>query len=231
MESEGGWSGALSQRERHLAKRLEGFGDVVFGFAIAQLALQLDLPKTPRDLYAHPIKYVLYFVTFALLALLWLAFHRLLSGPYKPAIRDLFVTFAYLAFVGLVPYAMYANVHFAGKPDSAPFGLATYLICGFGTSSTASTIAFRNLMRGRKIAEASELRIQWRIALSFSCVAVVMIVALAGDLIFGGLVAPALLCLLVGTRLVVRRFPLPVAWLAPAESESTGSGPLRATPT
>src|ERR1700694_5925614 len=105
---------ARIERERHLARRLEGFGDVVFGFAIAQLALQLDLPKAPSDLYGHPIKYVLYFGTFTLLALLWLAFHRMLTGTYRPTRIDLIITFAFLAFVGLVPYAMYAKVHFAG---------------------------------------------------------------------------------------------------------------------
>ena len=209
---------ALTERERHLARRLEGFGDVVFGFAIAQLALQLDLPKAPSDLYGHPIKYVLYFATFTLLALLWLAFHRMLTGAYRPTRIDLIVTFGYLAFVGLVPYAMYANVHFAGKADSAAVGLATYLTCAFGTAAMSSVISFRNAARGRGAADVVELRRQWRLAVATAYVSGVMFVALVIDLTLGVMAAAFVTMLAAGARFVVRRLQVPAAWLPAAAS-------------
>jgi uncharacterized membrane protein len=184
----------------------------VFGFAIAQLALQLDLPKVPSDLYGHPIKYVLYFGTFTLLALLWLAFHRMLTGTYRPTRIDLIITFGYLAFVGLVPYAMYANVHFAGKTDSAALGLATYLTCAFGTAATASAISFRNAARGRGTADLVELRGQWRFAVATGYVSGVMLVAAVVDLTLGVLAAAVVTMLAPGARLAARRLQLPAAW-------------------
>lgn len=205
---------ARVERERHLARRLEGFGDVVFGFAIAQLALQLDLPKTPAELYGHPIKYVLYFATFTLLALLWLAFHRVLTATYRPTRTDLALTFGYLAFVGLVPYAMYANVHFAGATDSAGIGLATYLTCAVGTAATLSVISFRNCVRARATADFDSLRRQWRGAVALGYVSAVMLVALAVDLTLGVTVAPIVTVLAAGARLAARRIPPPARWLA-----------------
>lgn len=216
---------ARTERERHLARRLEGFGDVVFGFSIAQLALQLDLPKTPAELYRHPIKYVLYFATFALIALLWLAFHRMLTGTYRPTRTDLVVTFGYLAFVGLVPYAMYANVHFAGKLDGAGIGLATYLTCAVGTAATLSTISFRNAARAREAADVSTLLRQWRGAVATGYVGGVMLVALVVDLALGVTAAAVVTLLAAGTRLVVRRVPVPTTWL-PAPASGTPAPPV-----
>lgn len=205
----------LTSRERHLAQRLEGFGDVVFGFAIAQLALQLDLPKTPGDLVGHPIKYVLYFGTFGLLAILWLAFHRMLTGAYRPGRLDLVITFAYLAFVGLVPFAMYANVHFAGTAATAVYGLATYQVCALGTAATCSAITFRNLVRGRASTDVADLRAAWRTGLATAWLSVVMLVALVANVAFGATVGGPLMVLLAGAS-IARRIELPKSWRPPA---------------
>ncbi len=193
-----------------MARRLEGFGDVVFGFSIAQLALQLDLPRTPGDLYGHPIRYVLYFATFALLALLWLAYHRMLAGAYRPTRVDLTVTFIYLAFVGLIPYAMYANAHFATvSTEAARDGFATYLICAIGTSTAAAVVLYRNLLRGWEPATPQVRLRQWRGIVAFACVAAVMTLALIVDVTVGVIAGGPVTALagLVGP--IVRWIPLP----------------------
>jgi uncharacterized membrane protein len=98
----------LTPNQRHLARRLESFGDVVFGFTISQLALQFSLPQVPSGLVAHGYSYAIYAITFAAIALLWLSYHQMLSATYAPLPLDLLVTFGFLGFTGLVPYAMYA---------------------------------------------------------------------------------------------------------------------------
>ena len=202
--------GTPADGERHLARRLEGFGDVVFGFSISQLALQLDLPRTPEDLYAHPLRYVLYFGTFSLLALLWLAFHRMLAGAYRPTPVDLAVTFAYLAFVGLIPYAMYANAHFATiSAHAAQYGFAAYMICAIGTATTAATIMYRNLRRGwNNSTPDARLRL-WRTTTLLGGIAMVMMFALVADLTAGIVVGSAFTALAAFVPALVFRIRLP----------------------
>jgi uncharacterized membrane protein len=154
----------LSEKDAHLARRLEGFGDVVFGFSVSQLALQLNLPRTTQDLVGDPIRYFLYFATFAALAGFWLRFHRMIAGAFRPAPADLVTVFFYLAFVGLVPYALYANSHFAinGSLEGSRLGLATYLLCVTMLSLSGTVVQFRNFRRGYLFFDDVERRKAWQ---------------------------------------------------------------------
>jgi uncharacterized membrane protein len=146
----------LTPNQRHLARRLESFGDVVFGFTISQLALQFALPKVPADLLAHSFSYAIYAITFTAIALLWLGYHQILSATYLPAPIDVAVTFTFLAFTGLVPYAMYAYLHFITSEEGVRYGLAAYLVCAIGTTTTATVLRARNYDRGARYLESDE---------------------------------------------------------------------------
>jgi uncharacterized membrane protein len=172
----------LAPAEVHLAHRLESFGDVVFGFTISQLALQFRLPVVPSDLVTHWPSYFAYAVTFAAIALLWLSYHRMLSTTFAPKPLDIAITFLFLGFTGLVPYAMYAFLHFAGTLDGMRYGYGAYLVCAVGTTGTALVIRVRNYLRGAAYLEPDErLRTYRRLAIN-SALMPIFIAVLAMDI-------------------------------------------------
>jgi uncharacterized membrane protein len=142
------FSETLTPRQRRLGGRLEGFGDIVFGFAVSQCALQLPTSNGHVDL-AQPFALLLYFATFALVASLWLIFHRLMSGTYVPVGVDLFLAFAYLALVSLIPYAMYAITHTTATTlAGARAAVAAYTAIYAAMTLISSILSMRNLRRG-----------------------------------------------------------------------------------
>jgi uncharacterized membrane protein len=180
-----GFSATLPQPERRLARRLEGFGDIVFGFAVSQCALQLPRRGNTVEL-GHPRDLLLYFVTFALLASLWLTYHRMMNGAFRPTRIDMFLAFSFLAFVSLIPFGMYAIGHTGGDSlAEARTAIASYSGLYAVMSAIAAVISARNLARGRSHCTAEECDGMWvgevRGAALFTC----MSAACAGDLAFG----------------------------------------------
>jgi uncharacterized membrane protein len=196
----------LSDKDAHLARRLEGFGDVVFGFSVSQLALQLNLPRTPQDLVGDPIRYFLYFATFAALALFWLRFHRMLAGAFRPEPPDLAAVFFYLAFIGLVPYALYANSHFAlsHSYEGGRLGLAAYLLCIAMLSLGSTAIQSRNFWRGYAFFTELERRKGWQTAVVSGTLTLVTSLVLTIDLT-AGIVAGSISTALIGISPVIAR--------------------------
>jgi uncharacterized membrane protein len=146
-------------RERRLAGRLEGFGDIVFGFTVSQCALQLPIVSGHIDI-GNPIALLLYFGTFAVIASLWLIYHRMLSGTFKPAGVDLALPFAYLALVSLIPYAMYEIAH-NSDTQSARTSLFYYLAIYATMTSLSAVLTFRNMRRGYFYLDAGERDHAW----------------------------------------------------------------------
>jgi len=196
----------LSAKDAHLARRLEGFGDVVFGFSVSQLALQLSLPQTPQDLVGNPIRYFLYFATFAALAGFWLRFHRILSGAFRPTPVDLVAVFFYLAFIGLVPYALYANSRFSmtGSAEGGRIGLAAYLLCIAMLSLSSSFVQLRNFRRGYYFFDAAERKKSWQTTVVSGVLTLACGFALTIDLT-AGVVWGGLASILIGLSAAVAR--------------------------
>ena len=177
----------LTARERRLSGRLEGFGDIVFGFAVAQCALQLPTTNGHVDL-AQPLALAFYFATFALVATLWLIFHRLMSGTYVPSGIDLFIAFAYLALVSLIPYGMYSLTH--------------------GAPTIAAILSMRNIRRGYFYLGDDDRDHAWATFVRQAILFVLMGGGLCLDRLFGPAWAGLeLLCIFPAIRVVRWRFP------------------------
>jgi uncharacterized membrane protein len=202
----------LSPRERRLAGRLESFGDIVFGFAVSQCALQLPTAHGHVDL-AHPFALVLYFGTFALIASLWLIYHRMLSGTYRPSGIDLIVAFSYLALVSLVPYAMYALSHETQNFVSARAAVAEYTAL-YGTMTVLSSVlTYRNLRRGYFYLDGDERTHAWGSLLRHIVLCVMMFGGCAVDVKYGPAIGGCFLFLIAPairlTRIAFGRLPSP----------------------
>jgi uncharacterized membrane protein len=134
---------------------------------------------------SHPLALLLYFGTFASLALLWLSFHRILTTAFRPARIDLVLAFAFLAFVSLIPYAMYAQTHDVETLESARRAVGEYsalyaLLTGIGL-----VVTIRNLRRGWYYFDEAERDWVWLGFVRNCLVCCVMIISTVVDAVFG----------------------------------------------
>jgi uncharacterized membrane protein len=182
--AEGSFAATLPVLERRLAGRLEGFGDIVFGFAVSQCALELPTTNGHVDL-SHPFALLFYFATFALLASLWLTYHRLMSGTFRPARIDLLLAFAYLALVSLMPYALYSISHQQQTLEDARAAVAAYSALFAALMAIGGVIGFRNLRRGWWAMDTLERQKSWIAFLRRCTLTAIMSVGLIVDLAIG----------------------------------------------
>ena len=187
------YASTLPALERRLAGRLEGFGDIVFGFAVSQCALELPIIHGHVDL-SHPLALAFYFGTFALLASLWLTYHRLMSGTFRPVKIDLTLAFAYLALVSLMPYALYSISHQQATLEDARAAVGAYAALFAVLMAIAATIGIRNLRRGWWMTDADERQRSWTAFLRRSALSVTMTVALIVDVLFGPTLSSIVFC-------------------------------------
>jgi len=202
---------SLNARDRRLATRLEGLGDVVVGFAMSQLVIQL--PQLGKAFHVRDAFHVFaYFITFAVLVTLWLSFHRMVTQGFKPGRLDLFIVFVYLAFTSLMPYAMNANFSVQARFGSgvtaaeASWGIGIYCGCFFATLVTSATIYWRNLRRAWYTFDDEERDSVWLSALRTTSVGAAMLIILTADVIAGPERASYFFLLLFLPMLVIRRW-------------------------
>jgi len=102
-------------------RRLEAFSDIVFGFALAQCAFALDVPKSLDQLGTewHGLPY--FAVTFVLIAMFWFIHYRVFHYAFAARRLDVVLNFGLLATVALLPYALRLYITFN---DSVPGSLA-----------------------------------------------------------------------------------------------------------
>ena len=181
---ESAYAATLPPRERRIAGRLEGFGDIVFGFAVSQCALQLPTIQGHVD-FGRPVSLAAYFGTFAVLSSLWLTYHRVMSESFRPTGLDLFLAFAFLAFVSLMPFAMYSLSHQHQSIAAARAAVAEYALLFTILMLIGAIMTLRSLRRGWYFLNPSERDFSWRAFVRRVSLAFVLGIACAIDLIFG----------------------------------------------
>lgn len=196
--------------ERHLVGRLESFGDIVMGFSMSQLALQLEIPKRPEDVFAHPMNYFVFFAAFTLLAMFWLRFHRIMAIGFAPRRVDLVLLFGLLSFIALVPFALITYTRLLGPQGSySRQSVALYLGDFLGISLFSWALNVRGLRRAWSILDDAERREAWRPALAGFVIVPTFAIALAGVLTTGPYAFGLLLLMAPLTRLARRFAPEP----------------------
>jgi TMEM175 potassium channel family protein len=162
------------EHRSHFTRRLEAFSDIVFGFSLAQLALQLQLPARAEDVLGHPIRWVIFFGTFALITLFWLAHYRMFRLAFEPEPFDVFLNFVFLSFIAVLPFAMQANIRFQGAASS----FALYAGAFAGISFPMCVLMLRGLARRNPSVTEKERLTMWRAVLRNGLVFVASLAAL-----------------------------------------------------
>ncbi len=213
---------SLPLGERHFVGRLESFGDIVVGFSMSQLALQLEIPKTPHDVFAHPFGYFIFFIAFAVVSVFWFRFHRIMSTGFAPHRPDVVLLFAFLAFVALIPYALVTYMRLRGPDGYSPEGVMLYLSVFLGLVTFSWVLTLRGMRRAWGYLDGKQRRDTWRAIVAGGIgipifAAAVLVVAVLGTRGFSALIVLGL-AIPLATRILRQPWPRlvgPQAELAP----------------
>jgi uncharacterized membrane protein len=106
-------------KAQHTIHRLEAFSDVVMGFCLAQLGLNLVLPSSstdPRSIWGG----IAFFVAaFAFIGLLWWLHHRTFSTYFVLNVPMIFMNFAMLCGLIVTLYLFESVVHVSAAGGDA----------------------------------------------------------------------------------------------------------------
>jgi len=191
----------LTESEAHFKRRLEAFSDIVFGLSLSELALQLGLPANPQALVTSPLRYFIFFGSFALVCSLWMAHHRMFA-TFEPRRFTVFLNFVYLAFTVLMPFGMQALMKF---PQS-PIGFGIYLACYGGTAASMwALLVIGSRDCGARLDEADRVRLA-RNVVRYAVLTAVMALSLGALPFVGRSNAAVVLFALIPTMLILRRW-------------------------
>jgi len=164
----------VQEHSAEFKRRLEAFSDIVFGLSLSQLAVLLTLPTKASDLFQQPLRFLIFFASFAIVCGFWYSHQRMFRHFY-PGRIDVILNFIYLAFSVLVPFGMRALLQF----PSSPYSFALYVACFMGTSGSMGALLLRALHRsGATLPKEISLRI-FRGAMRLAVLFVLMLTALA----------------------------------------------------
>lgn len=102
------------ESEKEIVHRIEAFSDIVIGFSLAQLGLNLIIPAHARDLFTSvrgATGLIALVITFALVCAVWWGHHRLFRHLFVPTPLAIFANFAGLCGVIVLAYSMQILVH------------------------------------------------------------------------------------------------------------------------
>jgi uncharacterized membrane protein len=200
---------SLPLGERHLVGRLESFGDIVVGFSMSQLALQLEIPKSAHDVFAHPLNYFIFFAAFALVGIFWLRFHRIMSIGFAPRPLDIGLLFGLLAFIALVPYSLVTYMRLLGPAGYSRESVTLYLCDFLGIALFSWILSTRGLRRAWSVLDESERPAAWRPVIAGFIIVPLFLIALAGVLAAGPIAFGVLVLIGPLVRFAVRLVPRP----------------------
>ena|SRR5437660_144181 len=204
----------LSAGERHLVGRLESFGDIVMGFSMSQLALQLEIPKSPHDVFGHSLNYFIFFSAFALLGIFWLRFHRIMAIGFAPRTFDIALLFGFLSFVALVPYSLITYMRLIGPGGSFSRESVTLYLCDFlGVAAFSWILSIRGMRRAWSVIDEAERPAAWRPALAGFIIIPTFLIALVAVLATGPFAFGLLVLMGPLVRFAVRLVPRPWPFL------------------
>src|SRR6201991_3167512 len=113
--------------EKITAERLSAFSDAVFAVIVTIMVLELEAPEEPTfaallSLWPTAISYA---VSYLFIAIIWINHHYLMRFVGPPTLRLIWINFAHLFLVSLLPFATawVARTELASSPVAVYAGL------------------------------------------------------------------------------------------------------------
>jgi uncharacterized membrane protein len=98
--------------EERTVHRLEAFSDIVIGFSLAELTLNLSLPRDALVLFTTQwLPLAAFAMTFAIVAGMWWSHHRLFTHYFVPTTLNIVLNFLSLGGVMFLVYSLQVWLH------------------------------------------------------------------------------------------------------------------------
>ncbi|MGB8520541.1 MAG: TMEM175 family protein [Candidatus Tumulicola sp.] len=108
--------------------RLEAFSDIVIGFCIAEMGLNLVVPKTAAQLPSIVIGTDGFVTSFVLIAIVWWIHHRVFKSIFVLNTAMVIVNFAMLGALVLMVYFQQICVHLIAIGDDVTVAVQLWLV-------------------------------------------------------------------------------------------------------
>jgi uncharacterized membrane protein len=206
----------LDDKTAHTVHRIEAFSDIVIGFCLAQLGLNLVLPRAATDATSVWANSTFFIGAFVFIALLWWLHHRTFSTYFVLNTPMILMNFAMLGGLIITLYFFESVVHVAATGQSPVVFFELFVFAfAFVYAMLGGMLAAGLILRRTELAP-SDLR--WGIGQIVSVVLAVLFFAYLGGYSLaharrGSIVYIALAAAV--TVFVVRRIILP-RWLRQA---------------
>jgi uncharacterized membrane protein len=105
----------MTEHERAITRRLESFSDIVIGFCLAQMAINVVIPAHAIDFITHPVAIGAFLLTFVVVARFWWIHAEIMRNYFVPIPLMVLINFAALAAVVLQIFSLQLFVHFAAN--------------------------------------------------------------------------------------------------------------------
>jgi uncharacterized membrane protein len=117
----------VGSRDERMTHRLEAFSDIVIGFSLAQMSLNLAMPRHAGDVYTHTVALFAFAWTFFVIAAFWWSHHRLFDMYFVPRRATVILNFVALAVLVWLVYQLQVYVHFYDTAERAT-AAAAYIL-------------------------------------------------------------------------------------------------------
>jgi len=189
--------------------RLEAFSDLVFGFSLSLLAVRLDVPANPSEVF-ETTRWATFIVTFGIICAIWLSHYRIFRHHFVAGRPDMIVNFIFLLGIAVLPYAVQMFLRFSTARNVILLYLGDFAL----VLTALATLRWRALRQRRDDPDADIRLREWRGTVrQYILVLVILgfLFAMNAQLFpaekFFSFLPVVLVIVTLGTRLSVRRLP------------------------
>ena len=115
--------------ERETVHRLEAFSDIVIGFCIAEMGINLLIPRTVAELPHVALGTAGFAVSFVLIAIVWWIHHRIFRSFFVLDQLNVVLNFAMLGALVLMVYFQQVSLHFVATDQDPGPAFQAWLLC------------------------------------------------------------------------------------------------------
>lgn len=118
----------MSEGDAHTVRRLEAFSDIVIGFCIAEMGVNLLIPKTAAEFSSIGPGTVGFAVSFVLIAIVWWIHQRLFKTFFTLSTLTVVMNVAMLGSLVLMVYFQQISLHFIVTEDRPTAAVQLWLV-------------------------------------------------------------------------------------------------------
>ena len=158
------------ETDAHYARRLESFSDIVFGFSLSIVGLQLVVPERPIMIFTSPLPLIGFTMSFGLIALFWQYHHRYFVYSFFPDAINVGLNFVKLGLVGLLPFTLQLYLRF----PIDPLAMCVYFLDSGSIIAISAIAMYRGLVHFWPTLDEPFRRQQWLRIIRVSLIAAIM---------------------------------------------------------